>query len=474
MGGSPDPNNPDEFRNALGAADQQPEGDVGQVCATCPNNWVETGAIDETSGEPLPGLGYRVYDLVTGDKVVSGILDAEGKSARHDIPMPCEQLYAVFGTEEAMDEAEESIDEIRREHALQANARADWQGIPAGLDQEGFNRAFDVKAETEGRTPQTSSGFFNSAGQGAQRVWKHLTSDWDTAEREFYQDERARAFDEYLLATNARSASKGESLGGGTGQGLSFSWGDEIVSKFESVVTGRSYDDIVADRRQIMEAQRIANPGYFMAGEIAGAVPTIFVPVGGAAANAARAGRGAAGALRSGGLTGAGLGAVSGAGQDQGGFVDRLDGAAVGALTGGAAGAVMGGTGVLIARGISRTRIWARITGRPRPGSLDNKAAREWYLEQERLIPERLDPNAPLEAQARQAHALRNEARTMARDLMADRDLAAQLARDNPNLSWNDIVARTQGKGFQGDDMLREIISSSQRSRTSVNQKLGL
>ena len=128
----------------------------------------------------------------------------------------------------------------------------------------------------------------------------------------------------------------------------------------------------------------------------------------------------------------------------------------------------------LIAKGVSKTRIWARIKGRPAKGTLDNKAAREWYLEQEKKIPSQLNPNDPLGTQARQAHGLRNEARTMARDLMSDRELAAQLARDNPNLTWDEVVSKTMGKGYTGDDIYREIVSSSQRSRTSVNKKLGL
>ena len=38
-------------------ADAQPDGTVGQVCATCPDNWVEAGAIDEGTGQPNPRPG---------------------------------------------------------------------------------------------------------------------------------------------------------------------------------------------------------------------------------------------------------------------------------------------------------------------------------------------------------------------------------------------------------------------------------
>ncbi len=110
----------------------------------------------------------------------------------------------------------------------------------------------------------------------------------------------------------------------------------------------------------------------------------------------------------------------------------------------------------------------------PSAGSLSNVEARSWYLEQERIIPSQLDRSLPLEGQARQAHALRNDARTTARDLMSDRELAEQLSRDNPNLTWDQLVEKTSAKGFEGDDIFREIIESSQRSRQSVNKKLGL
>jgi hypothetical protein len=88
MAGPDDTSPSAQLQSGFAAADAQPSGNVGQVCETCPNNWVETGATDKETGQPIPGLGYRVYDLATGDRVASGVLDAEGKSPRHSIPMP--------------------------------------------------------------------------------------------------------------------------------------------------------------------------------------------------------------------------------------------------------------------------------------------------------------------------------------------------------------------------------------------------
>lgn len=106
--------------------------------------------------------------------------------------------------------------------------------------------------------------------------------------------------------------------------------------------------------------------------------------------------------------------------------------------------------------------------------SLSNVEARKWYLEQEAKIPQIIDRNASLETQAKQAFNFRNEIRTAARDAMADRDAAAKLMREERNITWEQLVEKKRKEGFTGDDVYREIINSSQKSRKSVNDKLGL
>lgn len=110
----------------------------------------------------------------------------------------------------------------------------------------------------------------------------------------------------------------------------------------------------------------------------------------------------------------------------------------------------------------------------PQKHSLSNVEARKWYLEQEKKIPDMIDKNSSLEEQAKQAFNLRNKFRTEARELMADRTTAEQLYRADPNRTWEQIVQRQKDKGLVGDDVYREIIESSQRSRKSVNKSLGL
>ncbi len=85
-----------------------------------------------------------------------------------------------------------------------------------------------------------------------------------------------------------------------------------------------------------------------------------------------------------------------------------------------------------------------------------------------------INKNLPLEEQAKQAFNLRNSFRTAARELMADRELANSLYKTDPNLTWEQVVNKQIEKGLKGDEIFYAIIESSQRSRVSVNVKLGL
>jgi hypothetical protein len=106
--------------------------------------------------------------------------------------------------------------------------------------------------------------------------------------------------------------------------------------------------------------------------------------------------------------------------------------------------------------------------------SLSNVESRKWYLEQEKKIPDMINKNLSLEKQAKQAFNLRNQFRTQARELMADRELAESLYKTERNKTWKEIVQKQVDNGYVGDDIYKEIIASSQRSRTAVNKSLGL
>ena len=107
-------------------------------------------------------------------------------------------------------------------------------------------------------------------------------------------------------------------------------------------------------------------------------------------------------------------------------------------------------------------------------GTLSNYEARKWYLEQERKIPDMIDRNKPLIDQAKQAFNLRNQFRTQARELMADRKAAAELYKNDPNMTWEEIVQKYRDRGLEGNEIYKAILESATHSRKSVNEALGL
>ncbi|OBB97167.1 alpha/beta hydrolase [Mycolicibacterium peregrinum] len=112
------------------------------------------------------------------------------------------------------------------------------------------------------------------------------------------------------------------------------------------------------------------------------------------------------------------------------------------------------------------------------PGSLSDYEVRSVYLNgeqrmhalHENLVQRGVDP----ETRARAMFEARNELRSWARELMSDRAGAERLTRENPNQSWDDIVAKYRERGLDGDDLYNTIADRSMASRPSVNESLGL
>lgn len=112
------------------------------------------------------------------------------------------------------------------------------------------------------------------------------------------------------------------------------------------------------------------------------------------------------------------------------------------------------------------------------PGSLSDYEVRSVYLNgeqrmyalHENLVQRGVDP----ETRARAMFEARNELRSWARELMSDRAGAERLTRENPNHSWDDIVAKYRERGLDGDDLYNTIAERSMASRPSVNESLGL
>jgi filamentous hemagglutinin len=105
---------------------------------------------------------------------------------------------------------------------------------------------------------------------------------------------------------------------------------------------------------------------------------------------------------------------------------------------------------------------------------LSSVEAREWYVAREADIPTLINKKLSLKEQAKQAFELRNQFRTDARELMADRKLAEKLNREEPNMTWDQVVEKYKKQDYKGDDLWKKIIESSQKSRQSVNQQLNV
>ncbi|WP_405132914.1 phage head morphogenesis protein [Nocardia sp. NBC_01388] len=112
-------------------------------------------------------------------------------------------------------------------------------------------------------------------------------------------------------------------------------------------------------------------------------------------------------------------------------------------------------------------------------GSLTSEETRNYYAAGEqrlKAINEQLaNSDLSLEERTKIALELRNELRTKARDLMADRDAAAYLAEKEPNSTLEQLIDRKmERKGLTREGALEDIIKSSSESRGSVNQALGV
>lgn len=112
------------------------------------------------------------------------------------------------------------------------------------------------------------------------------------------------------------------------------------------------------------------------------------------------------------------------------------------------------------------------------PGSLSNDEARAVYTQGElnmRQLNERLTQlGLNPEQRAKIMVDQRNSLRTWVRDIMSNRTRAAELAETDPNLTYEQIIAKNQAKGLTGNDLYNAVIDSSMRSRASVNESLGI
>jgi len=108
-------------------------------------------------------------------------------------------------------------------------------------------------------------------------------------------------------------------------------------------------------------------------------------------------------------------------------------------------------------------------------GTLSNYQVRKWYKHHDQAIVSKLDPAAPLEARSRGAHALRNQYRQEARELMADREAAEKLEAENPSMSFeNLLIDKMIRKNISESAAMQDIIETSGTTNRVVDRTLGL
>lgn len=108
-------------------------------------------------------------------------------------------------------------------------------------------------------------------------------------------------------------------------------------------------------------------------------------------------------------------------------------------------------------------------------GMLGNKEVRLWYIDKDSKIPGLVEKIESLEERARKAHELRNQYRTQARDLMKDQKARAQLDKDHPNITFEQLMERKKEKyGLAGDEAYEDIIRSSTTTNKSYDKKAGV
>lgn len=100
---------------------------------------------------------------------------------------------------------------------------------------------------------------------------------------------------------------------------------------------------------------------------------------------------------------------------------------------------------------------------------------REWYITHDKNIPNLIDKSKDIEAQAREAHGLRNKYRTEARNMMMDQVTRAELDKESPNKSFDELLDYKMGKkNITREEAIKDIIKTATKTNKKVNKSLGL
>ena len=206
---------------------------IGQATHPC-NNWVDVIAIDEATGEPMANVPYKVFDASTEAEIASGTTDGSNVPQTHCIDDDVREVLVIFGTDDAISEAQTTAQEMRDAMAMQAQQQAEWNGIPGGLSRDQFREAYLNLVYARGRLIDPNISILRKSLIGWGAIFDHVWSGSEIANREFVELNIQLCWEEYQLVTGGREATRGESFGGGVGQGLTFGFGEEMAAFIDS------------------------------------------------------------------------------------------------------------------------------------------------------------------------------------------------------------------------------------------------
>ncbi len=104
-----------------------------------------------------------------------------------------------------------------------------------------------------------------------------------------------------------------------------------------------------------------------------------------------------------------------------------------------------------------------------------NKEVREWYISEVSNISNTLDELLPLEEKAKQAFEKRNQIRSKAREIMADKEMRKLLETERPNMTFEELIAsKMKRKGLTREEAQADILKTATKTNKSVNKELGL
>lgn len=107
-------------------------------------------------------------------------------------------------------------------------------------------------------------------------------------------------------------------------------------------------------------------------------------------------------------------------------------------------------------------------------GKMSNYEVREWYIAHDKSILSQIDKSKPLRDQAVQAHALRNQYKFQARELMENQEERQLLDKEHPLHDFSYYFEKYSKLYGSEEEVYEAILSSSTRSNKTVNKKFGL